>query len=240
MFWFKGNMQRKLPNPIGIGWTIEGNFPQEKLKFTLEHSGIDRTTTGSDVDLPQGKLFFSISILGKALSQKGGGLSIEQMRFMIRRERRIVGLFKADRIQDTLYTSVISSSWSSCGCWEKCIDSHAAYPDAEVPMGSGFYRINFTREERCHEISHHPNPAPIFGSLPTHPSRSVISVWTSLPPWRTWGSEYLELRKNILDCRLPEHRYSDIDKESAFPMCDTGGLCHIHVTHQRCVREECQ
>ena len=103
-------MQRKLPNPIGIGWTIEGNFPQEKLKFTLEHSGIDRATTGSDVDLPQGKLFFSISTLGKALSQKGGGLSIEQMRFMIRRERRIVGIFKADRIQDTLYTSVISSS----------------------------------------------------------------------------------------------------------------------------------
>ena len=76
----------------------------------MEHSGIDRATTGSDVDLPQGKLFFSISTLGKALSQKGGGLSIEQMRFMIRRERRIVGIFKADRIQDTLYTSVISSS----------------------------------------------------------------------------------------------------------------------------------
>ena len=75
-----------------------GKFPQERLKFVLEHSGIDRETTGCDVDLPPGKLFFSITTLGKALSQKGGGLSIEQFRWMIRRERRIVGIFKADRI----------------------------------------------------------------------------------------------------------------------------------------------
>ena len=54
-------MQRKLPNPIGMEWTIEGKFPPEKLKFTLEHSGIDRVTTDCDVDIPQGKFFFSIS-----------------------------------------------------------------------------------------------------------------------------------------------------------------------------------
>jgi len=75
-----------------------GKFPQERLKFVLEHSGIDREMTGCDIDLPSGKLFFSITTLGKALSQKGGGISIDQFRWLIRKERRIVGVFKADAI----------------------------------------------------------------------------------------------------------------------------------------------
>ena len=91
---------RKLPNPVGVSWVVEGKFPQERLKFVLEHSGIDRAETGCDVDLPAGKVFFAITTLGKALSQKGGGMSIEQFRFLIRRERRIVGVFNADRIPD--------------------------------------------------------------------------------------------------------------------------------------------
>ena len=81
-----------------VGWTVAGKFPQERLKLEIQHSGIDRETTGCDVDLPAGRLFFSITTLGNALSQKGGGLSIEQFRFFVRRERRIVGVFKADRI----------------------------------------------------------------------------------------------------------------------------------------------
>jgi hypothetical protein len=78
--------------------THTGKFPQERLKFVLEHSGIDREATGCDIDLPSGKLFFSITTLGKALSQKGGGISIDQFRWLIRKERRIVGVFKADAI----------------------------------------------------------------------------------------------------------------------------------------------
>lgn len=89
---------RKLPAALGIGWQVTGKFPQERLKFVLEHSGISREDTGCDVDLPQGKLFFSITTLGTALSRKGGGLSIEQFRFFVRRERRIVGIFQANPI----------------------------------------------------------------------------------------------------------------------------------------------
>ena len=81
-----------------VGWTVAGKFPQERLKLELQHSGIDRETTGCDVDLPAGRLFLSITTLGNALSTRGGGLSIEQFRFFVRRERRIVGVFKADRI----------------------------------------------------------------------------------------------------------------------------------------------
>jgi hypothetical protein len=95
---YQYGLQRRLPDAVGIGWTVTGKFPQERLKIVLEHSGIDSIATGCDIDLPAGKLFFSITTLGKALSQKGGGLSIEQYRFFIRRERRLVGIFKANSI----------------------------------------------------------------------------------------------------------------------------------------------
>lgn len=99
-------LMRQLPDAEGLGWTVTGKFPQERLKFVLEHSGISRDETGCDVDLPAGKLYFSITTLGKALSQKGGGLSIEQFRFFIRRERRIVGIFRADPLSTVALKSV--------------------------------------------------------------------------------------------------------------------------------------
>lgn len=99
-------LMRQLPDVEGLGWTVAGKFPQERLKLVFQHSGISRETTGCDVDLPAGKLFCSITTLGKALSQKGGGLSIEQYRFFIRRERRIVGVFKADPISNTALKSL--------------------------------------------------------------------------------------------------------------------------------------
>lgn len=79
----------------GGAWRVEGSFPSESVAFDVDHAGLTTGDTRCDVDLPPGKLFFSIRCLGRSLSGKPGGLSIEQMRMLIRRERRIVGLFTA-------------------------------------------------------------------------------------------------------------------------------------------------
>jgi hypothetical protein len=79
-------------------WAVEGDFPTEKLKFWVEHEGFTCEETGCDIDLPAGKLFFSINTMGATLG-KQGGLAIDQRRLLVRLERRIVGIFKHKKIE---------------------------------------------------------------------------------------------------------------------------------------------
>jgi hypothetical protein len=78
-------------------WTVEGQFPSEKLKFWVEHDGFTSSETGCDIDLPAGKLFLSANTMGSTLG-KTGGMAIDQRRLVIRLERRMVGVFTHTRI----------------------------------------------------------------------------------------------------------------------------------------------
>jgi len=88
----------QLPKVKGGKWRVEGSFPSERLKFELEHNGLTKDVTRCDVDVPEGKLFLSVNTLGTSVG-KQGGLSIEQFRFYVRRERRMVGVFRAERLE---------------------------------------------------------------------------------------------------------------------------------------------
>ncbi|KAJ1468215.1 hypothetical protein T484DRAFT_1856125, partial [Baffinella frigidus] len=80
----------------------------------LTQDGITRQETKyrpppCDVDLPPGKVFLSVTTLGTALGRQGG-VAIEQMRFLIRRERRIVGVFSSQPILEEEEDALLEAS----------------------------------------------------------------------------------------------------------------------------------
>mmetsp|Transcript_11942 Transcript_11942/g.18720 ORF Transcript_11942/g.18720 Transcript_11942/m.18720 type:complete len:289 (-) Transcript_11942:133-999(-) len=87
----------QLPALKGGKWKVEGSFPSEKLKFSVQHSGFTKQDTKCDLDLPEGNLFLSINTLGPNVGRQGS-LSIEQYRFLVRKERRLVGVFSAEKL----------------------------------------------------------------------------------------------------------------------------------------------
>lgn len=78
--------------PLAPGrWRVQGEFPDERLQLWLDTGGYSR----GDNELPAGPLYFSTAVFGPQLSKKEGIMSIEAMRFFVRRERRMVGTFRA-------------------------------------------------------------------------------------------------------------------------------------------------
>ncbi|EKX40262.1 hypothetical protein GUITHDRAFT_75776 [Guillardia theta CCMP2712] len=94
---YQYGLLRTLTTPEGSSFRVKGSFPNEVLEFSIRHGGLPESKTGCDVSLPEGEIFMSIGTLGNKLGSRGR-MSIEQYRFFVRRERRIVGTFTAERI----------------------------------------------------------------------------------------------------------------------------------------------
>lgn len=73
-------------------WSLDG----DTLRFNLMMSGMKR----GDVEFGEEKLFFKTLAWGDRISANKGRLLVNQTRFVIRREWRSVGTFKAERIDD--------------------------------------------------------------------------------------------------------------------------------------------
>lgn len=73
-------------------WSLDG----DTLRFNLMMSGMKR----GDVEFGEEKLFFKTLAWGDQISANKGRLLVNQTRFVIRREWRSVGTFKAERIND--------------------------------------------------------------------------------------------------------------------------------------------
>ena len=71
-------------------WSLDG----DTLRFNLMMSGMKR----GDVEFGEEKLFFKTLAWGDQISANKGRLLVNQTRFVIRREWRSVGTFKAERI----------------------------------------------------------------------------------------------------------------------------------------------
>lgn len=77
--------------PLAPGrWRVTGSFPNERLNFWLDTGGYSR----GDNELPAGPLYFSTAVFGPQISNKQGIMSIDAVRFFVRRERRMVGTFR--------------------------------------------------------------------------------------------------------------------------------------------------
>lgn len=73
-------------------WSLDG----DTLRFNLMMNGMKR----GDVEFGEEKLFFKTLAWGDRISANKGRLLVNQTRFVIRREWRSVGTFKAERIDD--------------------------------------------------------------------------------------------------------------------------------------------
>eukprot|EP00241_Pyramimonas_parkeae_P019858 CAMPEP_0114292512 /NCGR_PEP_ID=MMETSP0059-20121206/9103_1 /TAXON_ID=36894 /ORGANISM="Pyramimonas parkeae, Strain CCMP726" /LENGTH=157 /DNA_ID=CAMNT_0001414169 /DNA_START=395 /DNA_END=868 /DNA_ORIENTATION=- len=92
--------------PLGVGayvqmkTTATGTWSMQRdtLSFNVEVSGFQR----GDVSIPPGKMFFSVPAWGSVLSRDKGIITINQRRFFVRQEYRIVGRFKPEKVPSEL------------------------------------------------------------------------------------------------------------------------------------------
>ena len=73
-------------------WSLDG----DTLRFNLQMNGLKR----SDIEFGKEKLYFKTLAWGDQISANKGRLLVNQTRFLIRREWRSVGTFKAERIAE--------------------------------------------------------------------------------------------------------------------------------------------